>query len=118
LRRALGEHLPELARTLSILEERFFALVHQAGLPLPEVNAFVVGLMVDCLWREARLIVELDGHGTHAHPAAIERDRHREMKLRRAGYRVLRYTWQQVTREGALVVAELRAELRGIPLTR
>jgi hypothetical protein len=117
LRRALGEHLPELARTLSILEERFLALLDRAGLPLPEVNAFVDGLMVDCVWRGARLVVELDGHETHDRTAAIESDRRREMKLRRAGYRVLRYTWQQVTREDELVVAELRFELRGIAIT-
>jgi hypothetical protein len=34
------------------------------------------------------------------------------MKLRRAGLRVVRYTWQQVTREGELIVGEIRAELR------
>ncbi len=114
LRRAFGEHLPELAATFSVLEERFLALIDEVSLPLPEVNVFVEGLLVDCVWRETRLIVELDGHETHDRTAAIEVDRHREMTLRRGGYRVLRYTWQQVTREGHLVVAELRRELSGL----
>jgi hypothetical protein len=51
--------------TRSELEERFLSFVGKAGLPRPEVNAplQVAGLWIecDCLWREARVIVELDG---------------------------------------------------------
>jgi very-short-patch-repair endonuclease len=43
--------------------------------------------------------------------AAIETDRQRELRLRRAAFRVIRYTWQQVTQTAELVVAELRHEL-------
>ena len=111
LRKAMETQLPELARTFSVLEERFLALVDEAGLPLPEVNARVAGMMVDCVWRKQRLIVELDGHETHVRVAAIETDRQREMRLRRAGYRVIRYTWHQITRQPELVVAELRHEV-------
>jgi Protein of unknown function (DUF559) len=111
LRTAMEAHLPDLARTFSVLEERFLALVHEAGLPLPEVNAHIEGMVVDCLWRQASLVVELDGHETHDRAAAIENDRRREMRLRRAGFRVIRYTWQQVTQTPELVIAELRAEL-------
>jgi len=113
LRQAMSLHLPELAATFSILEERFLALISEAGLPLPEVNVRVAGLLVDCLWRDVGLIVELDGHKTHARNAAIENDRRREMVLRRAGFRVIRYTWQQVTQTPGLVIAELRGELLG-----
>jgi hypothetical protein len=116
LRRAMTEHLPELAATFSILEERFLALIADAGLPIPEVNASVEGMTVDCVWRDAQLVVELDGHATHARSAAIEVDRRREQRLRRAGYLILRYTWQQVTREGHTIVAEVRREL-GRPRT-
>jgi hypothetical protein len=111
LRRALAEHFPELARTLSVLEERFLTLCDRAGLPMPDVNATVAGLMVDALWENARVIVELDGRAAHGTPASIERDRQRELALRGAGYTVLRYTWQQVTREPAAVVGDLRAAL-------
>jgi REase_MTES_1575/Transcriptional regulator, AbiEi antitoxin len=111
LRQAMAAHLPELARTFSVLEERFLALVDEAGLPLPEVNFRIDGMVVDCLWRDARLVVELDGHETHARVSAIETDRRRELRLRRAGFRVIRYTWQQVTQTPELVVAELRHEL-------
>jgi predicted transcriptional regulator of viral defense system len=111
LRQALEHHVPELARTLSVLEERFLALCERSGLPMPEVNPTVEGMMVDALWREARLIVELDGHAAHGTSAAIERDRQRELALRSRGYTVLRYTWAQVTGDPGSVVSDLRAAL-------
>jgi very-short-patch-repair endonuclease len=41
--------------------------------------------MVDTLWREAGLIVELDGHAAHATPTRVEEDRRRELLLRSDG---------------------------------
>ncbi len=111
LRATLVRHRPQLALTRSVLEERFLALCEAERLPLPEVNATVCGLMVDALWKEAGVIVELDGHATHATSTAIERDRRRELRLRAAGYLVLRYTWQQITEQPELVAADLRAAL-------
>jgi very-short-patch-repair endonuclease len=106
---ALARH--RLARTLSVLEEKFLALCEANQIPLPQVNAKVCGLMVDAWWPEQNLIVELDGHAAHATPAAIERDRPRELRLRTAGQTVLRYTWQQITEQPAIVVADLLASL-------
>jgi hypothetical protein len=111
LRGALALHLPELAGTRSLLERHFLLLVERAGLPIPEVNATVEGLMVDALWRDARVVVELDGHAAHDSRAAAERDRHRDLALRAAGFVVLRYTWQQVAVESARVVADLHRVL-------
>ena len=111
LRDAMERHLPRLALTRSELEERFLALCETAGLPLPEVNPTVQGMTVDALWREERLIVELDGHQGHATPARIERDRRRELRLRAAGFTVLRYTWRQLIEQPQLVVADLTAAL-------
>lgn len=114
LRRALSRHCPELAHAFSLLEVRFIELIERADLPMPEVNAWLAGLKVDALWREARLVVELDGHEAHDRPAAAERDRHRELRLRAEGFTILRYTWQQVTREATLVVRDVSAAL-GLP---
>jgi predicted transcriptional regulator of viral defense system len=111
LRRALSTHLPELAEAASELERRFLLLCERAGIAMPEVNVFIAGLKVDCLWRAQRVVVELDGHETHDRPAAAERDRHRDLTLRAAGFVVLRYTWQQVVREPDAVVADLVAAL-------
>lgn len=108
LRDALDAHLPELVQTASVLEERFLTLIQARGLPIPEVNALVEGLRVDCLWRRSMVVVELDGHRWHSNPAGIERDRDRDLILRRAGYTVLRYTWQQVLHQPDAIVDELR----------
>ncbi len=110
LRQALAHHLPQLATTESELEVRFLLLVENAGLPIPETNAYVEGLKVDAFYRDHHLVVELDGHATHANPTANEADRHRELILRRAGYRVVRYTWEQVTRRPEEVIADLCRE--------
>ena len=42
-----------------------------------------------------------------------ERDRHRELVLRAAGFGVRRYTWLQVTGEAAAVLADVRAGIGG-----
>jgi hypothetical protein len=111
LRRAIAAHHPDLALTRSVLEERFLALCEQCGIPRPEVNAEVCGLMVDALWRRERVVVELDGHAAHATAVALERDRERDLTLRAAGHTVLRYTWAQVTRQPRVVARDVRTHL-------
>ena len=108
LRAALRGHMPELAETLSHLEECFLELCESEGLRLPEVNARVGRMRVDALWRDARLAVELDGSAAHGGWAAINRDRQRELALRAEGFRVVRYTWNQVARTPDDVVTDLK----------
>jgi very-short-patch-repair endonuclease len=63
------------------------------------------------LWEEAGLIVELDGVAGHGTGAQRSRDHERDLALRRAGYRVLRYSWFQVTKEAGAVAADIRRAL-------
>lgn len=98
---------PDITR--SELEERFLALVARAGLPPPKVNAMVGGYEVDFLWADARLIAETDGAASHLIPTAFERDRRRDAMLLVEGFRVVRFTWRQVTRERRVVTRTLRA---------
>ncbi len=60
------------------------------------------------LWSEHRLIVELDGFGPHSTRQAFRADRRRDRKLRLEGWRVLRFTYADVTQDPHGVVAELR----------
>jgi hypothetical protein len=119
LRAALARHRPQLAHTLSPLEDRFVDFCDAERIPLPEVNRKVAGLMVDALWPAERLVVELDGRAAHGSPAAVERDRRRDLTLRAAGYVVLRYAWGQITEQPRLVAADLRSALaQAAPLAR
>ncbi|MDQ6806141.1 MAG: DUF559 domain-containing protein [Actinomycetota bacterium] len=107
LRAALERHQPELAMTRSRLERDFLALCEAAGLPTPEVNVRVCGYLVDAVWREQRVVVELDGLKGHRTPAQLEHDHERDLVLRQNGFEGRRYTWQQVRRKGREVIADV-----------
>jgi predicted transcriptional regulator of viral defense system len=107
LRKALTRHEPKLARTRSPLERTFVLLCERAGIPLPEVNVHVEGVLVDAVWRDRRLVVELDGRDNHSSWAQIQEDRTKEMRLRAADYIVIRYGTRQVEEELDLVAADL-----------
>jgi very-short-patch-repair endonuclease len=68
----------------------------------------VEGELVDALWREQRVIVELDGFAFHKSRAQFEADRARDAKLQVAGYRVLRITQQRLQNEPEAVLEDLR----------
>jgi very-short-patch-repair endonuclease/predicted transcriptional regulator of viral defense system len=108
--------------TRSELEERFLAFLEEAVLPRPELNARMelggAWVEVDCLWRPEKLIVELDGYGSHGTRAAFERDRARDRLLQAAGWRVVRITWRQLHDEPATVAADLRALMDPGPPTK
>ena len=111
LRSALAIHNPLLALTRNELEEAFLGLCERSGLPIPELNHKVGPYEVDALWEVERLIVELDGGAAHGRPAAVVRDRARDLYLRERGYRVVRYSWIQVFREPGRVAVDLRRAL-------
>jgi very-short-patch-repair endonuclease len=96
---------PDLTR--SELERLFLSLCRRHRLPQPEVNARLGPHEVDFLWRDRALIVETDGFRFHASRAAFESDRARDAELQRLGFRVLRFSYRQVTRERSAVVAAL-----------
>jgi very-short-patch-repair endonuclease len=94
--------------TRAELERRFHQLIQKAGLPKPKINTLVEGFEVDVCWPSHRLIVELDGYETHQTRKAFEDDRERDVALLLAGYRVVRVTWRQLTRQPDQVTSRLR----------
>jgi very-short-patch-repair endonuclease len=85
--------------------------VRAADLPLPLVNVMLHGHLVDFLWPEAKLIVEVDGYGSHGHRLAFEADRRRDQVHAAAGYLVIRITWRQLTQEPLAVIARIAQAL-------
>ena len=115
LRRAIAEHEPRLAMTRSRLERHLLRLCKRYRLPLPQFNVTVEGCLVDALWSDHRVIVEVDGRDGHASWARVQRDRERDLHLRAAGYIVVRYGWRQVLEQPRAVAADLAATLTGSP---
>jgi hypothetical protein len=109
LRRVLADMLPELARTESPIEEIFVLACDSAGLPAPLMNRTVLGFKIDAIWPDRKLAVELDGSDAHGHPWAVHVDRSRDLRLRGAGWTILRYSGTQISHEWPLVAAELRS---------
>lgn len=104
---------PRLTR--SELEVQFLTLVRRAGLPEPlsnhELEVPDHGREdVDFYWPAHRLVVETDGWETHGTRSAFQSDRRKDAALTAAGYKVMRFTYDDVTREGATVVRRLRRQ--------
>lgn len=116
LRAIFGDRQRARGVTRRELERRFAAALASTDLPRPHRNADVaVGgrfFEVDCLWRDQRLIVELDGGFVHGTWRASERDRERDRLLQVDGWRVVRITWRQLHDDAPAVVADLRRLLR------
>jgi predicted transcriptional regulator of viral defense system len=118
LRAVLAEHRIGTTRTRRGLEERTLRLLDGAAIPRAEVNTRVFcrpGVMpeVDFLWRRERLPLETDGNQFHHTPRQIARDRRKEADLVRAGYRVLRATWDQLQQQPLSVALMVKAALEG-----
>jgi very-short-patch-repair endonuclease len=107
LNKALAIHRPELAHTRSDFERLLVPFCEAHDLPIPRFNVKLHGWLVDAVWPDRMLVVELDSVQAHRTPAQIQRDHQRELELRAAGYTVLRYTWHQLTQTPELVAADI-----------
>jgi very-short-patch-repair endonuclease len=104
--RSLLEVAEVPALTRSEAEDRLLELVRRGRLRRPRVNAKLRGYEVDFLWADERVVVEVDGFAFHSSQRAFSRDRRRDAELAAAGFRVLRFTWDDVAKqpEATLVI--------------
>lgn len=122
LRQALAEWNFEYRHPDSELEIVMQSMVTRSSLPTPEFHARILGMEVDFLFADARLVVECDGWQEHGRVRAqFERDRERDARLVEAGYAVMRFTWNQIVRRPAWATARIagavtaRSALPGSP---
>jgi hypothetical protein len=85
----------------SVLETLLRLALADAGIPSPVTQYRVMEhghevARVDFCWPERRLIVEADGFAFHSSRDDYRRDRQRMNELERLGWRVLRFTWEDV----------------------
>jgi predicted transcriptional regulator of viral defense system len=116
LRSVLAEHTVGSTLTRDDLEEAFLAISRAVELPPDAANVWIAfpegdGAEADFIWRTHDLIVEVDGRDPHTVRKAFNKDRRRDARLVLLGWRVVRFTWQQVMFEPAYVAAMLRGLL-------
>lgn len=82
----------------SVLESAMLALLRAAGLPDPHLQYPIGRAIVDFAYPDARLVIEVDGYRWHgADPDRWQRDLSRQNDLIAAGWRVIRFTWDDVS---------------------
>lgn len=95
----------------SVAERVMRERLGQADLPPAIANVIVNGYLVDFLWPDAKVILEVDGYATHGSRDAFERDRKRDQVHAAAGYIVIRITWHQLINEPLAVIARIAQAL-------
>ncbi|MGQ0686008.1 endonuclease domain-containing protein [Bradyrhizobium sp.] len=63
---------------------------------------------VDFVWTAGRMVVELDGYGSHGNRAAFMYDRHRDYELMMSGYTVLRLANDEIAQDIGKAVEKIR----------
>jgi hypothetical protein len=99
----------------SPLESLTRLCVADAHLPDPELQAWILGpdwrYRVDMLWRAERVVVEADGRVKYT-GRELWKEKRRQERIERHGYRVVRVLWDDVTDRPAETAARIRAALR------
>ncbi|MGH3716806.1 MAG: DUF559 domain-containing protein [Micromonosporaceae bacterium] len=99
-------------RAESPLESISRAAFHEHGLPAPELQVWVTDYdRVDFLWPRHRVIGEADGHTKYTEPEVLRHEKDRQELLERLGYRVVRWTWDEVFRRPDAVAHWIRTAL-------
>lgn len=112
LQEAIAELADDPPLIQSELEQSFREITRRHDLPEPQFNVYVEGELVDAVWPDHRLVVEVDGWNFHGGKHSFETDRRRDRKLVRAGWTVVRFTYADVMDEPAAVAAEISELLR------
>lgn len=100
-------HLPQARRIAPLIglggtptrsgwEDGFPEFCRTHGLPEPVMGALVCGYLVDALFPEQKLIVELDSVEFHHNRVAFEADRERDAETLAHGFGTVRITWERV----------------------
>ena len=93
-------------------EGRLIALLKQAAmvgwLPNYRVDLGSGFALLDVAFPDSRLAIEVDGRAWHTDSVRFVADRRRQNSIVRAGWTVLRFTWEDLTQRPDHVLAEIR----------
>lgn len=90
--------------------------MHRGRIPAPRCNVVVVGAdgreyRADFLWETERVIGEADGMGKYESIADVHAEKRRQSALEQAGWRVVRWNWQQAVMQPRVMIALVRSAL-------
>jgi very-short-patch-repair endonuclease len=88
-------------------ERRLRRLLIAAGIAPDETNVDLDGSVPDMVWREAKLIVEIDGWEHHRSRDRFEGDRRKDALRATRGWLTLRFTGRRIRDEPCAVIAEI-----------
>jgi very-short-patch-repair endonuclease len=123
LRRLIRAREGNGERTDSELEDELLRLIRRRRLPQPVLHYNVVDGdkwlgEVDFAYPDARIAIEVHGHGVHSQKRVWERDQRRENDLVRAGWKLLKATNLQLDEEPDSFLEGLRALLEAAKRSR
>jgi very-short-patch-repair endonuclease len=112
--RLLGAELESGAQSQA--ESLALHLLQRAGVQGFRVNFGVRSgrrrVVIDIAFPDERLAVEIDGQAWHTSPRRFQSDRARQNRLVAAGWRVLRFTWRDLTETPDAVIRSITDELQ------
>lgn len=94
--------------------------MHDCGVPRPRLQQWVHGASgrryrVDFLWSDALVIGEADGMSKYATIDDVRAEKRREDDLRRAGYVIVRWTYQELLSDPMAVMLRIQRALNEQP---
>lgn len=98
----------------SHLERVFLRMVRQAGIDMPQTQVRMLGelvIRVDCVWEDAKVVVEVMGHRFHVTRENLQRDPQRRNELQEMGYMVIEFTASALAKTPVQCMAQLRRNL-------
>lgn len=111
LRALVDERDPATAPTQSVLEDELFRVLRRAGVPEPVRQYEVAGVRLDGAYPHIRLGIEADSRIWHGGRLDVQRNSDKANRLLALGWRVLHFTWFDVTRRQRYVVDSIEREL-------
>jgi very-short-patch-repair endonuclease len=92
----------------SAAERLLVQLLRNAGITGWHTNYPIGGYKVDVGFREQKVAIEADGWAFHSDAEVFVKDRNRQNKIALLGWKVLRFTWLDLTQYPERVIGEIR----------
>lgn len=97
------------AESLCALELHRGGIEAEPQVTIHDAQGFVA--RVDFLVRGTRIVIEVDGLSKYTSSEVLQAEKRRELRLQAAGYVVLRFGWQDITRRAPQLVRRVREEM-------